>query len=93
MSAVGAGYALLVALAWRTREAAVLAIEERDGVRFYVEPGSMMRPITLVRTPGPDPRPLAQRTSTPTPAGLSKSRGSKSHDGTARTRAGKAGEV
>ena len=52
VAAIGAGYALLVALAWRTREAAVHAIEERDGVRFYVEPGSALRPIRLVRTPG-----------------------------------------
>jgi hypothetical protein len=52
VAAVGAGWAILVALAWRTREAAVLAIEERDGVRFYVEPGSALRPIELVRTPG-----------------------------------------
>lgn len=52
VAAVGAGYAILVALAWRTREAAVLGIEHRDGVRFYVEPGSALRPITLVRTPG-----------------------------------------
>ncbi len=49
---VGAGFALLVALAWRTREAAVLGIEERDGVRFYVKPSSALRPIELVRTPG-----------------------------------------
>ena len=40
VSAVGAGYALGAALAWRGREGAVHAIEERDGVRFYVEPGS-----------------------------------------------------
>lgn len=52
VAAVGAGYALLVALAWRRREAAVQAIEDRDGVRFYVEPGSALRPIELVRTPG-----------------------------------------
>ena len=31
---------------------AVAAIEERDGVRFYVEPGSALEPVTLVRTPG-----------------------------------------
>jgi hypothetical protein len=49
---VGAGYALIVALAWHTREAAVLAVEQRDGVRFYVVPGSALRPIELVRTPG-----------------------------------------
>lgn len=52
VAAIGAGYALLVALAWRTREAAVLAIEERDGTRFYVEPTSALSPIVLVRTPG-----------------------------------------
>lgn len=49
---VGAGYALIVSLAWHTREAAVLAIEQRDGVRFYVVPNSALRPVELVRTPG-----------------------------------------
>jgi hypothetical protein len=52
VAAVGAGYALLVALAMRTREAAVLGVEHRDGVKFYVVPGSALRPIELVRTPG-----------------------------------------
>lgn len=52
VAAIGSGYALAVALAWRTREAAVQAIEERDGVRFYVQPGSALRPIELMRTPG-----------------------------------------
>ncbi|MEX2107943.1 MAG: hypothetical protein WD827_03540 [Solirubrobacterales bacterium] len=52
VATVGAGYALLIALAWRTREAAVLAIEQRDGVKFYVVPNSALRPIQLVRTPG-----------------------------------------
>lgn len=52
VAAVGAGYALLVSLAWHTREAAVLAIEQRDGVKFYVVPNSAFRPIQLVRTPG-----------------------------------------
>jgi hypothetical protein len=52
VTAIGAGYALLVALAWRTREAAVLGVEERDGVKFFVEPGSAFRPLRLVRTPG-----------------------------------------
>jgi hypothetical protein len=50
--AVGAGFAILNALAWRNRERAVTAIEERDGVRFYVEPSSALEPIKLVRTPG-----------------------------------------
>ena len=63
VAAIGAGYAILVALAWRTREGAVQAIEDRDAVRFYVEPGSALRPIELVRTPGlgrdrpPHPKP------------------------------------
>jgi hypothetical protein len=52
VAAIGAGYALLVALAMRTREAAVLGIEQRDGVKFYVVPNSALRPIELVRTPG-----------------------------------------
>jgi hypothetical protein len=49
--AIGAGYALLVALAWRKQSRAVAAIEDRDGVRFYVERSSPMRPTQLVRTP------------------------------------------
>jgi hypothetical protein len=52
VAAVGAGYALIVSLAWHTREAAVLAIEHRDGVKFYVVPTSALRPVELVRTPG-----------------------------------------
>jgi len=52
VAAIGAGYALLVSLAWHTREAAVLAIEHRDGVKFYVIPSSAFQPIELVRTPG-----------------------------------------
>ncbi|HWM63396.1 MAG TPA: hypothetical protein VNP96_05325 [Solirubrobacterales bacterium] len=52
VAAIGAGYALLVALAMRTREAAVLGIEQRDGVKFYVIPNSALRPIELMRTPG-----------------------------------------
>ncbi len=52
VAVVGAGYALIVSLAWHTREAAVLAIEQRDGVKFYVVPTSALRPVKLVRTPG-----------------------------------------
>ena len=52
VAAVGAGYAILVALAWRRRDEAVTAIEDRDGVRFYVEPSSALEPVRLVRTPG-----------------------------------------
>jgi hypothetical protein len=46
------GYALLIALGWRRQAAAVLAIEGRDGVQFFVEPTSPLRPTRLVRTPG-----------------------------------------
>jgi hypothetical protein len=52
VAGVGAGYALIVSLAWHTREAAVLAIEQRDGVKFYVVPTNALKPIELVRTPG-----------------------------------------
>jgi hypothetical protein len=52
VAAVGAGFALAAALMWRSREGAVAAIEERDGVRFYVEPGSALQPVRLIRTPG-----------------------------------------
>jgi hypothetical protein len=50
--AVATGFALLIALAWRKREAAVTAIEERDGVCFYVERSSPLEPVKLIRTPG-----------------------------------------
>jgi len=52
VAAIGAGYAIFIALAWRRREAAVQAIEDRDGVRFHVEPTPGHRPVKLVRTPG-----------------------------------------
>lgn len=52
VAVIGAGYALIVSLAWHTREAAVLAIEHRDGVKFYVVPTSALKPIELVRAPG-----------------------------------------
>jgi hypothetical protein len=47
-----AGGAIIWALAWRRQERAVLAIEERDGARFYVDRTSPFQPIRLVRTPG-----------------------------------------
>jgi hypothetical protein len=49
--AIGAGYALFVALGWRKQSRAVAAIEDRDGVRFYVERTSPLKPLQLVRTP------------------------------------------
>ena len=50
--AVACGFAVIWSLAWRRQDAAVLAIEERDGVTFYVERTSPIRPMRLVRTPG-----------------------------------------
>lgn len=52
VAAVASGGAMVWALAWRRQEAAVAAIEERDGVRFYVDRTSPVKPIRLVRTPG-----------------------------------------
>jgi hypothetical protein len=49
---IAAGFAIVWALAWRQQERAVAAIEERDGVSFYVERTSPLKPIKLVRTPG-----------------------------------------
>ncbi len=49
---IAGGFAMIWALAWRHQEKAVSAIEERDGVQFYVERTSPLRPIVLVRVPG-----------------------------------------
>jgi hypothetical protein len=49
---IATGFAVIWALAWRRQESAVRAIEERDGVTFFVEPSSPFRPLRLVRTPG-----------------------------------------
>jgi hypothetical protein len=49
---IAAGFAVIWALGWRRQESAVRAIEERDGVTFYVEQTSPVRPLRLVRTPG-----------------------------------------
>lgn len=50
--AIAAGFAIIWSLAWRRQSAAVTAIEERDGARFYIERTSPLKPIKLVRTPG-----------------------------------------
>ena len=52
IAAIAAGFALAWALAWRRQEHAVAAIEERDGVRFYVDRTSPLSPMRLIRTPG-----------------------------------------
>jgi hypothetical protein len=49
---IAAGFAIIWALAWRRQDAAVAAIEERDGASFYVRRTSPVRPMALVRTPG-----------------------------------------
>jgi hypothetical protein len=49
---IATGFAIIWSLAWRRQDAAVSAIEDRDGARFYVDRTSPFRPIRLVRTPG-----------------------------------------
>ena len=49
---IAVGFAIIWALAWRRQDAAVAAIEERDGVAFYVQRDSPVKPMSLVRTPG-----------------------------------------
>jgi hypothetical protein len=49
--AIGAGYGILVALGWRKQSRAVAAIEDRDGIRFYVERSAPIGPTKLIRTP------------------------------------------
>jgi hypothetical protein len=52
VAAVASGFTIIWALAWRRQASAVAAIEERDGVRFYIDRTSPLQPIQLVRTPG-----------------------------------------
>jgi hypothetical protein len=49
---IAAGFAIIWSLAWRRQDAAVAAIEERDGACFYVRHTSPVRAMSLVRTPG-----------------------------------------
>ena len=49
---MAAGFAIIWALAWRRQDAAVTAIEDRDGFRFYVDRTPPLSPIRLIRTPG-----------------------------------------
>jgi len=49
--AIAAGYAIGVALTWRKQSSAVQAIEDRDGVRFFVDRSSAFGAPELVRTP------------------------------------------
>lgn len=52
LPAIATGFAIIWPLSLRRQEQAVAAIEERDAVRFYVEPTSPVKPIQLIRTPG-----------------------------------------
>jgi hypothetical protein len=52
VAGIAAGFAIIWSLAWRRQEAAVAAIEERDGARFYVDRTSPLSAIRLIRTPG-----------------------------------------
>jgi hypothetical protein len=52
VAAVASGFSMIWALAWRRQASAVAAIEERDGVRFYIDRTSPLQPIQLIRTPG-----------------------------------------
>ena len=50
--AIAAGYALAVALTWRRQASAVQAVEDRDGVRFYVDKSPPFGAPKLIRAPG-----------------------------------------
>jgi hypothetical protein len=52
VAAIAAGFAIIWALAWRRQDAAVTAIEDRDGFRFYVDRTPPLEAIRLIRTPG-----------------------------------------
>ncbi len=52
IAAIAAGFGIIWALSWRHQDAAVTAIEERDGVTFFVDATSFVGPIKLIRTPG-----------------------------------------
>lgn len=52
VSAIAAGFAIVWTLGWRRQASAVQAIEDRDGVAYFVEPTPPLKPIRLVRTPG-----------------------------------------
>jgi hypothetical protein len=49
--AVAAGYPIFIAMWLRKQTLAVTAVEERDGVRYYVDRTSPFKPTQLVRTP------------------------------------------
>ncbi|MFM8884398.1 MAG: hypothetical protein ACKOH7_06305 [Solirubrobacterales bacterium] len=52
VAAVATGFGIIWARGWRRQDAAVTAIEQRDGVVFFVARSSAFGPVKLVRTPG-----------------------------------------
>lgn len=52
VAGVATGFAIIWSLAWRHQASAVLAIEERDGVAFFVVRTSPVKPMVLERAPG-----------------------------------------
>lgn len=50
--AIAVGFPLMAALGLRKQAPAVQAVEDRDGVRFYIDRTSALRPTRLLRTPG-----------------------------------------
>ncbi|MFL5910617.1 MAG: hypothetical protein ACJ768_08655 [Gaiellaceae bacterium] len=61
IAAIAAGYPIFIAMWLRKQSLAVAAVEERDGVRYYVDRVSPFKATRLVRTPGfrktePSPR-------------------------------------
>jgi hypothetical protein len=52
VTGIGCAFCLTWALSWRLQHAAVQAVEERDGVTFYVDRGPAVGPPQLLRLPG-----------------------------------------
>ena len=52
VAGIATGFAIIWSLTWRHQDAAVTAIEERDGVVFFVDQTSFLRPMKLQRLPG-----------------------------------------
>ncbi|HEY8582384.1 MAG TPA: hypothetical protein VIL49_05530 [Capillimicrobium sp.] len=52
IAGIACGFTIIWSLAWRHQEKAVTAIEERDGVAFFIEKTSPLSPMKLVRTQG-----------------------------------------
>ena len=63
---IAAGFEIIWALSWRFQDKAVIAVEERDGVTFFVEQTSPFAPVRLVRMPGLR-REVPELPSTPQP--------------------------